>query len=356
MAGAGYKFFQTGEVLEASEVNNYLMQQTVMVFADSAARTTALSGVLAEGMISYLQDTNKVEFYDGSAWTGYAQLATANTFTTGTQTINAGGTGNTVALIVKGQTGQTAKIQEWQNVSGTVVSDMTHTGRFGISIISNVANTGTYMDTGSNTIRFEQRAAATVGIIIKGAASQTANLQEWQNSAGTVLSWIASDGTPVTATSTGLKVGGTGITGHFTVRTPSASTIAAVIRAAASQTANLQEWQDSAGTVLNRVSSDGRLIVGATDTAGSISINPDGASRIGLRIRLAGSATAEAIRIDNSSGANLTSITAAGTINFVTGNTATTATAGAITPPSQVVGYITMQIAGTTVKVPYYAN
>jgi len=40
-----------------------------MVFADSAARTTALSGVLAEGMMSYLQDTDSVEVYDGSAWT-----------------------------------------------------------------------------------------------------------------------------------------------------------------------------------------------------------------------------------------------------------------------------------------------
>jgi len=44
------------------------MQQTVMVFANSTARTTALSGVLAEGMLSYLQDTNAVEKYDGSSW------------------------------------------------------------------------------------------------------------------------------------------------------------------------------------------------------------------------------------------------------------------------------------------------
>ena len=68
MAGAGYKLFNTGDVLLASEVNTYLQQQTVMVFASSTARTTALSGVLAEGMISYLQDTNAVEKYDGTSW------------------------------------------------------------------------------------------------------------------------------------------------------------------------------------------------------------------------------------------------------------------------------------------------
>jgi len=68
MAGAGYKLFNSGDVLTAAQVNTYLMQQTVMVFADSSARTTALSGVLAEGMVTYLQNTNVVEIYDGAAW------------------------------------------------------------------------------------------------------------------------------------------------------------------------------------------------------------------------------------------------------------------------------------------------
>lgn len=72
MAGAGYKLFNTGDVLTAQQVNEYLMQQTVMVFADAAARTTALSGVLAEGMLSYLQDTNATEVYNGSAWVALA--------------------------------------------------------------------------------------------------------------------------------------------------------------------------------------------------------------------------------------------------------------------------------------------
>lgn len=68
MAGAGYKLFQTGDVLTAAQVNTYLNEQTVMVFASSAARTSALSGVLAEGMMSYLQDTNSVQVYNGTAW------------------------------------------------------------------------------------------------------------------------------------------------------------------------------------------------------------------------------------------------------------------------------------------------
>ena len=68
MAGAGYKLFNTGDVLTAAQVNTYLMEQSVMVFANAAARTTALSGVVAEGMLSYLKDTDAVEVYNGSAW------------------------------------------------------------------------------------------------------------------------------------------------------------------------------------------------------------------------------------------------------------------------------------------------
>ena len=68
MPASGYKLFATGDVLTAAQVNDYLMLQTVMVFANSAARTSALSAVLAEGMVSYLQDTNVVEVYTGAAW------------------------------------------------------------------------------------------------------------------------------------------------------------------------------------------------------------------------------------------------------------------------------------------------
>lgn len=68
MAGAGYKLFNTGDVLTAAQVNTYLQQQTVMVFADATARSAALSSVLAEGMITYLQSDKKVYKYNGSAW------------------------------------------------------------------------------------------------------------------------------------------------------------------------------------------------------------------------------------------------------------------------------------------------
>jgi hypothetical protein len=97
MAGAGYKLFQTGDVLTAAQVNTYLNEQTVMVFASAAARTSALTSVLAEGMVSYLQDTNAVEVYDGSAWVSIGASGDITGVTAGTG-ISGGGTSGTVTI------------------------------------------------------------------------------------------------------------------------------------------------------------------------------------------------------------------------------------------------------------------
>ena len=67
MAGAGFKTFSVGEVLTATNVNTYLMQQTVMVFATASARSSAITAP-SEGMVTYLSDSNTMWYYSGSAW------------------------------------------------------------------------------------------------------------------------------------------------------------------------------------------------------------------------------------------------------------------------------------------------
>lgn len=62
-----YKTFANGYTLNASELNTYLMNQSVIVFADATARSTALTSP-TEGMVTYLSDTNALEYYTGSAW------------------------------------------------------------------------------------------------------------------------------------------------------------------------------------------------------------------------------------------------------------------------------------------------
>ena len=67
-AGLGFKTFTVGEILTSGDTNGYLMQG-VLVFASSAARASAITSP-QEGQYSYLKDTDALEYYSGSAWTG----------------------------------------------------------------------------------------------------------------------------------------------------------------------------------------------------------------------------------------------------------------------------------------------
>ena len=93
---AGFREFQTGEVLTAANVDDFLAKQAVMKFADAAARDTALGTAVAggnalrEGMVAYLDDTDEVIKYDGTDWTSVGEasglVAVKHALFTGTQT------------------------------------------------------------------------------------------------------------------------------------------------------------------------------------------------------------------------------------------------------------------------------
>jgi hypothetical protein len=82
------KVFTAGEVLAAADVNSFLMDQTVMVFAGTAARGSAIASP-TEGMTTYLEDSDVLSIYDGSVWrnqkSGILQVVSTtktDTFTT----------------------------------------------------------------------------------------------------------------------------------------------------------------------------------------------------------------------------------------------------------------------------------
>lgn len=64
----GYKDFTAGAVLTAADLEDYNQNQSVMRFANAAARDAALTTVKTEGMMAYLIDVNTVTVYNGSAW------------------------------------------------------------------------------------------------------------------------------------------------------------------------------------------------------------------------------------------------------------------------------------------------
>jgi hypothetical protein len=67
LAGAGFALFQDGNVLTASAVQGYMMDQQIMVFADAAARDAAITSP-SEGMFAFTKSDDQLRFYDGSTW------------------------------------------------------------------------------------------------------------------------------------------------------------------------------------------------------------------------------------------------------------------------------------------------
>ena len=189
MAGAGYKLFQTGSVLTAADVNTYLNEQSVMRFANSAARTSALSSVLAEGMVSYLQDTNAVEVYDGSNWVSIGSSGDITGVTTGSDSGLTGGVTSGTAdlklhLQFNAQTGTTYTL-----VVGDLNKLVTCSNASGITLtvppsVFSAGNQIHIQQIGAGQVTFAQGAGVT--ITSTGATASAPKLRK-QYSAATVI-------------------------------------------------------------------------------------------------------------------------------------------------------------------------
>lgn len=92
MAGAGVRLFTAGSVLTASQVNDYLMDQVVARFANSAARDAAFGGLgepsLSEGRICYLDSDNKLYINTDGTSLGWVEVGAQSDPTISTKTNN----------------------------------------------------------------------------------------------------------------------------------------------------------------------------------------------------------------------------------------------------------------------------
>jgi hypothetical protein len=211
-------------------------------------------------------------------------------------------------IVIKGASGQTADLQRWQNSAGTVLAAVTSAGNITTTgaVSINTAGTGTlnlgdgaiskgpgagfsfnsgisisFLGTGGASATtliplFVAFQSATAKTVIRGAASQTANLQEWQNSAGTVLASVTPNGS-VTAAYFGSSVGSTSYiqpnltSGAIGILTAGNANVGLMVRGNSAQTANLQEWQNSGGTVLTKVDASGNITAASIVKTGGTS-------------------------------------------------------------------------------------
>ena len=135
-------------------------------------------------------------------------------------------------------------------------------------VFSNGAiSSNSYLNVGSNTQSTTTALNVVVGnpahkgVVIRQSGSQTANIQEWQNSIGDTIA---------TVSSVGYLGIGTNVTSSATaadIRISSAAHKGITVRSATSQSGNLQEWQNSSGTALSWVNPNGIVFSEANEVA-----------------------------------------------------------------------------------------
>jgi hypothetical protein len=215
--------------------------------------------VTATAPITYNSGTQAV----GIDLTNIAQRNAANTFSVGGHLVTNNAVG-TVPFTVRAVASQTADLFQAQDSTSTarfrvVANGDVSAGSLGLGFAT------PYSGVSNSILGILTAGAANVGISVRGSVGQTANLQTWQNSAGAVLSFINQSGS-ISVPFLGSPTAGrsylqtNGDTGALQVIAGSASLKAMVVQGAASQTANLQEWQNSAGTVQARVNASGIIL------------------------------------------------------------------------------------------------
>jgi hypothetical protein len=122
--------------------------------------------------------------------------------------------------------------------------------------IDTAGNVGVGNTSPGARLQVDTGAVGTKGFIVKGAASQSANLQEWQNSAGAVLASVESTGR-LTATSA-------------LIYNQSASATSLIVRSGNPSTTYIQEWENYYGTTLSYVDANGNIYA-PTVSAGTLS-------------------------------------------------------------------------------------
>jgi len=286
--------------------------------------------------------------------TNLAKLDTANTFTVGGHSVTAESTA-IIPLIIKGASGQTENLQAWQTSASANLARVSANGS--IATAGNLA-VGAVSITNLNQFQVTATAATQLGAVIRGAASQTADLQQWQNSGGTVLAKINSSGALGLSSIGQITDGLTAITfaggrniqlGSTTPSLGGGSAVIGIANATTVPTSNptgggvlyvdtgALKYRGTTGSAATIVDADGTITVG-TATYATTSGTATYATTSGTSVSISGSITKSQVS-DFTSG-TVASATLAGTATYATTSGTATTISGSITE-SQVTNLVT---------------
>jgi hypothetical protein len=307
--------FNVGQAVITSATNtSFTISRTV------AETYTSGGSVKVSGLNNLLQWFNGDGFLLGYITSG-GQLNITNNSSAGINITGAGSfvasSGGLPAIRIQQATGQSADLFEFRNAAySTVLGSMAADATLKFPALTSQTASKALLTTNGDTGGFliTTVSDANKGLVIKGTASQTANLQEWQDSAGSAMVRISPGGDLLTA---GIGSFGSYVNaGILNAQGYTTTQITSVFKAVASQTADITQWQNSSGAVLSRIRPGGQIGIGSAITGTALVVNTDvlGASTIGMIIRGAASQTGELINLQSSDGTTLLRINAQGQV------------------------------------------
>jgi hypothetical protein len=158
---SGWKSWVDGEIVEAVDFQNYVQDQVVQVYASSAARDSALGTAVTEGMISYLNDTNSLEYYSGSAWVAVSNPGDITAVTAGTGLTGGGSSGDVTLNVNYAAVG--SAVLASPNITGTAtIAAGSVTGN--LNVTGNLTVAGDLIDTNWTASRVLTTSSGTVAV------------------------------------------------------------------------------------------------------------------------------------------------------------------------------------------------
>lgn len=186
-----------------SQVVGQSFKSRIPTFGDDASIEEALR-VYHYGVDNYTTQTIPNDSIEGNFRSIDSRLSTVESTITGaveeyvkkisdssSPNVITGQTTTTIPLVIRAIPSQTSSLQQWQNSSSSIVGRISTGGSLGLAGYASLGSTTVSSSIGLsiNIVNSSHK-----GLSIKAASGQSNRLQEWQNSAGTAISWIDSFG------------------------------------------------------------------------------------------------------------------------------------------------------------------
>lgn len=186
-----FKEFAVGEKLTASDVNTYLMDQSIATFSSDGARNSAITAPV-EGQIAYITSTGAFTIYNGTAWQNmlFASAWIAYTPTLTNITLGSGGTSAFYYQVVGKTINVRGKIT--LGTTGALTGAATFTLPVNSILADQFFGNATLQDTGVAFYQGQVRVMTSTGIVYAVNAGGTHSVLT-QTSATIPFIWASPD-------------------------------------------------------------------------------------------------------------------------------------------------------------------